>query len=596
MIRSITSTLPTFKTLKFKSGLNILLAEKSPGATKRQSRNGAGKSSFVEIVHFLLGGKADSKSIFRSRALGDYAFTLDFDLSGEAVTVTRIGGIAKRSSGRSRPQSLIVNGDLSRWIPNGSLNNDYLLSNEQWKNVLARAWFGISDDDDGKALASEIKLPEASARSMFTYFVRRQSSAGFQSAIQCSNKQQPSNQKISLSFLLGLDWTITRRIEGVRARERIARQLEDAVRANEFSNVIRKSSDIRTELAISEAKSARTRKQLGDFEVIPQYHEFEQEASMLTREIEGLSSAQLLDLELVDSLRDSFREEGAPSDNDLIRLYAEAGVVLGPLIQRQIDDVRRFQAAILQNRTAQLKSEIESADERMAARKREVERLDSRRRQVMQILRSGGALDHYTALSEEAGRAEAHVQILRERLDQSERLESLEIELELQRHHLLKELIDDIRERSDLIKEAVIIFESLSESLYKKAGHLVVGESDNGPTFNLHIDGDRSKGINNMQIFCFDMTLMAIAKRRGLGPDFLIHDSHLFDGVDERQKAEAIEIGSAFSIEHKFQYIITMNSDDLPRNAFSPEFNVEPFIIKPYLLDNDTGCLFGIRF
>jgi len=47
MIHSITSDLDGFKSLSFGPGLNILLAEKSIDASDRQSRNGAGKTSFV---------------------------------------------------------------------------------------------------------------------------------------------------------------------------------------------------------------------------------------------------------------------------------------------------------------------------------------------------------------------------------------------------------------------------------------------------------------------------------------------------------------------------------------------------------------------
>ena len=74
MIRRFGSDLASFKTLIFKPGLNILLADKSEGANDRQSRNGAGKTSFVELVHFLFGADARKESIFRSDALMEWTF------------------------------------------------------------------------------------------------------------------------------------------------------------------------------------------------------------------------------------------------------------------------------------------------------------------------------------------------------------------------------------------------------------------------------------------------------------------------------------------------------------------------------------------
>ena len=43
MIRRVYSNLPKFKNLTFKEGLNVLLAEKSAGATDKHTRNRAGK-------------------------------------------------------------------------------------------------------------------------------------------------------------------------------------------------------------------------------------------------------------------------------------------------------------------------------------------------------------------------------------------------------------------------------------------------------------------------------------------------------------------------------------------------------------------------
>jgi uncharacterized protein YydD (DUF2326 family) len=99
-----------------------------------------------------------------------------------------------------------------------------------------------------------------------------------------------------------------------------------------------------------------------------------------------------------------------------------------------------------------------------------------------------------------------------------------------------------------------------------------------------------------MQIFCFDMMLMQLCWERQTGPGFLVHDSHLFDGVDERQVAKALQIGEKAARDLNFQYIVTMNSDVLPRELLA-DFNLDQYILPVRLTDaNETGGLFGIRF
>lgn len=113
----------------------------------------------------------------------------------------------------------------------------------------------------------------------------------------------------------------------------------------------------------------------------------------------------------------------------------------------------------------------------------------------------------------------------------------------------------------------------------------------------MRIDAQRSKGITNMQSFCFDLMLADLATRRGIGPGFLIDDSHLFDGVDERQVAKALQLGADHAASVGYQYIVTMNSDALPRDGFRPGFDLQRFVLKARLTDaTDTGGLFGLRF
>jgi uncharacterized protein YydD (DUF2326 family) len=99
-----------------------------------------------------------------------------------------------------------------------------------------------------------------------------------------------------------------------------------------------------------------------------------------------------------------------------------------------------------------------------------------------------------------------------------------------------------------------------------------------------------------MQIFCFDMMLTLLSIERGRSPGFLIHDSHLFDGVDERQVGTALALGARLAEEHGFQYIVSLNTDDVPSEV--PEgFNINDHILDVRLSDStDDGGLFGFRF
>ena len=129
------------------------------------------------------------------------------------------------------------------------------------------------------------------------------------------------------------------------------------------------------------------------------------------------------------------------------------------------------------------------------------------------------------------------------------------------------------------------------------AGSLTIGDIPNGPAFEVAIEASRGKGINSMQIFCFDMMLSILGKKHKRSPGFLIHDSHLFDGVDERQTARALQIGAQRSLEHGFQYLVTMNSDALPKDGFDKGFRIEDHILPVRLTDaSETGGLFGLRF
>lgn len=584
MITRLSSSLGSFKTLGFSPGLNVLLAEKSDGAGDLQTRNGAGKTSFVEAVHFLTGGNADSDSIFRSDALKNAIFELQLDIAEDKITVERSG------SARSK---IYLNGPVENWPIKPKFKMDrgvFEISNTNWCHTLGAKWFGLEAPP-----SSDTKF-QPTFRSLFAYFARRQASNAFQEPTQNTSRQQSWNWQVAISYFLGLDWHISQKFESLRAKENLARSLGRAARSGELGPHFVKAADLRTKDVVATQHVERIREQINAFQVIPEYRALETEANEITRSINSLSEENFIDRQLISELRESLTVEEAPAEEDLERLYTEAGLVLPELLTRRLEEARAFHRTILENRASHLNSEISSAEARIEGREAEKHRLDNRRQQIMRILRSGGALEQYTALCEELGRAEAKVDTLRQRLETAEELESTRAELNADRNRLTQALRDDIHERSDVLREAILIFGELSQSLYERAGDLTIDASSTGPKFEVKIESQRSKGINNMQIFCFDMMLAELCVKRGRGPGFLIHDSHLFDGVDERQVAKALQLGSEKAESLGFQYIVTMNSDAIPSEGFRAGFDIHDYVLPTRITDAvEDGGLFGLR-
>ncbi len=311
--------------------------------------------------------------------------------------------------------------------------------------------------------------------------------------MQHSAMQQAWDQQVSICYLLGLDWTIPGKFQELRGQEKVAQELRKAARSGDLGRYFGKAADLRTRLTIAEARSVRLRQQLSTFEVVPEYKELEREANDLTRQIDAFNVENVMDGDLLQQLRASLSEEDAPDLGDVTKLYGEAGVVLPDMVRRRFDEVERFHRSIIENRRAHLNAEISSAEARITARDQRTVERDRRRRQIMSVLSSGGALEHYTNLREEAGRAEAEVEGLRQRLETAERIESTKAELDIERANLTKALRDDLHERDGILREAILAFEALSESLYEKAGSLTIAETGSGPQFDVHIDGQRAK-------------------------------------------------------------------------------------------------------
>jgi len=571
MIYEIRSSLPKFKTLQLGPGFNILLADKTDRSGKTDTRNGSGKSSLIELIHHLLGGSAAPSSMFRLPPLDEHWFSMTFDLGGRKVTVTRSGMTPARVTVLTE-----AHGDEPE------VEED--ITNAAWKRRLALETFGLSVEGQGSA----------SYRSAVSYFVRRQGGGGFQTPTKHFNQQATWDLQVNLSLLLGLDVELPREWQMVRDRERQLEALRAAARGGALGQVVGNAGELASQLAGAEDELASIVKAVNNFTVVPVYRVVEEEVTSAGQRLGALNNQIVSDREYIEHLREAMEEVRTETAVGLGDLFAAAEVQLPDVALAAFEDVQTFHDSVISNRRQYLSAELERVQGEVATAIQVRDDLARRRSDGMRLLSSGGAVETLLELQRDVARRQVQVEDLRRRYETARTLESEQGELGLDRQKLAMSLSRDLAERQESLRPAFVTFERLSQRLYSadQRGHLVVNATPNGPEITATIPRGKSKGITNMQVFCFDMTLAILAARRGRGPGFLIHDSHLFDGVDVRQIELAFLAGAEAAETEGFQYLVTLNSDQIPDLD-----DLQQYVLPQRLTDHgEEGGLFGLRF
>ena len=260
MILSIESSDKRFKRIAFHEGLNVLLSDTQPGATAKQTRNSAGKTSLIEVLHFLFGADCDKNSLFRTRALIEHIFRGTFSIRGEKFIIERTGSDPSKifllEGGEAR-DALAKRTDKT--------SGQIFTSNTNWRAFLGHALFGMPSDVRGSVYD---KSYTPTFRSLFSYFVRRRNSGGFISPERQAEKQQRWDWQVNLSYLLGLDWHIPFEFNKVRIREKTLEELKKATRGGMLGEAVGTVAQLRPQVTVAEAKAERLRTQLKNFEVL----------------------------------------------------------------------------------------------------------------------------------------------------------------------------------------------------------------------------------------------------------------------------------------------------------------------------------------
>ena len=579
MILAVRSNMPSFKEVEFQPGFNVVLADRTKESTRMDSRNGLGKTTLIEIIHFCLGAQVRRNQGLMVAPLKGWSFTLEMNLDERELFVTRSTG---------DPRWISLDGDV-RGLSRSSerLNGMLALRVNDWTSLLGELMFGLDREPVPKY--------HPTFRSLFSYLVRRGRDA-FASPFLHSRAQQEWDKQVNNAFLLGLAWEHASRLKELKDEENFLNDLRRAAREGLLEGMIGTLGNLEAERTRLETDVRIRSESLNNFRVHPQYEEIEREANDLTSTIQQLSNENLADARLADLYRISLEEDQAPDSEEVLEVYRTVGVAMPELVQRRLDEVEAFHRQILTNRRAYLESELQRIETNRNQRGLQIQVGIEKRAQLLDVLKAHGALQEYARLQE------MHLDLIARRNDIDNRINNLKrfeqgrSEVRVNKELLLQTARREFEERRGVREEAIKMFNSKSEQLYSAPGNLVVDVTDSGFRFDVEIMRSGSQGINSMKIFCYDQMLAQLLASKLPSPSLLIHDSTIFDGVDERQMAQAIELAQREAEHWGFQYVCALNSDTLPSDDFSEGFDLDRFVRLRFTDESAEGGLLGIRY
>lgn len=553
-----------FKTLQFHAGMNILLADKTVESTSGDSRNGAGKSSFVRILRYILGGSLAGS--LKSDALSAHSFCAEIDICG--------AGVVKRVERPVSPKTKVYVDAVQ-------------ISVEDWKRDLSDL-LGVSD---------VVRKPTVSQ--IFGQLARDY----FEDPLKTYRNEGNWESGMRIGFLLGFSPEILVKAAEIIALEKNQKTLRKAISDGVFGSATASESELRARLAQERKTRDRVECGLKGFRVDEQYAVHQVRADELSRAIRELNDEGLSLEKRRSDLEAAMSEErpaivGAELSQQLETMYAEIGIIIPDVALRRFVEVVDFHASVVRNRRIYLENEFAAVNQRLEEIGLKRKSLDRDRASVMAVLNESMALDTFRSMQKELADLDARVADLEKRLELVQSVSDSGIRLRAMKSEVEYSLRAEIAEREVSLESSIALFQQLGEEIYsdRRVSLLIEATSRGVLKVEPRIDGDASAGIQGVKTFLLDLVCLVSAIRLGRAPRILVHDSQLFDSMDDRQIASCLNIGARLADIHGFQYIVTLNSDRLAA-AEAEGFDRMNYVIDPELTDaGDVGGLFGFRF
>ncbi|KZX11547.1 DUF2326 domain-containing protein [Methanobrevibacter filiformis] len=572
MIHKIYADNKQFKEVTFKKGLNIILGVKENKSNINDTRNGVGKTTLIQIIHFCLGSKLDKNSYLKKiNKIKNWTFSIEIDIFGEKIRASR--SIANSNI-------ILIKGNIDNFplSPKKDENNVFYSLND-WKILLELGLFNFKDDNKFTPTFG----------SLINYFIRKKPEA-YINPFKHSDSQLEWDKQVNSSFLIGLNWECAKHAQLIRKNKTdVDRELRN------IKETFPSKGEMEAEKLNLEENYKDKEKLLSEYKVHNEYKEVQKSANSLSKEFNSLTNENMILRRKLDSYQDAIKNESQASMNNLDDLYEKIGLFFKEDSKKDLRTARKFHNKVIENRKNFLTVEIRELTDRINKNEQKLGDLDTKRSELLKILDTHKALDDFKILQDQLLKMKSSIDEVDKNIKKYNDIDDEKTKIKESKLLLSEKIRREYEVNRPFWEKSLKIFSKNSLELYKEPGSLIINTSDKGYSFDIDFPKSDSRGISKMKIFCYDWMLVE-SNLSKFNMDFLIHDSEIFDGVDSRQIALALELSKRKSEQLNTQYICTLNSDTIPNDYLSDDFNLKDYIALELIDNNSFGKLLGFEF
>jgi uncharacterized protein YydD (DUF2326 family) len=532
-----------FKPIKFETGINLIIGDKTEGSPKT---NGVGKSMCIEFINYCLlkqqkGSRIDK--IPKKQFPLDVKIMLDLDINGNRLTITR--------TREKSDEVFIKNNNEELFFDRISDASEYL------KNLL------FSEQ------SSSLVFP--SFRQLLSPLIREERSE-FKDLISCfDTKKRVPPDYIPHLYLLGFDISIYKEYQNIHKlidnKTKYLKELRDEITDKGSLKI----GDVRAKLNALEGEVKKLSNALESLKTNEAYEIIQKDLIALETDLDKLrihQKAVKYDIKKIETLP---KPENI-SKTELTILYNQFKQGLGDMIEKSISEMETFKLkidsfrnTIVNNKLEKLKAELNQITllirEKDNAYSTLLKTVDDGK--ILKDLKTGISI--YNKKSEELNKiryqmtaydeADKHKKnILKPQLDDLKLQINEQIEDNQTALNSFEQTVLNIHEY--VMNNRVASFNIETKSIKRK----------DYINFEMRIDDDGSHSLERTKVFIYDIALLFNKETRKRHPLLLIHDN-IFD-VDNDTLVQCLNFLSKQEelYPNDFQYIMTINRDKIEDN------------------------------